>query len=86
MGTGGWKAGYSPAAIKDWKAINSSRPEDRKKVDQKTRKFMLFTDAVIESHLRGQQTIGIYPLLPDETCWFLATDFDKKTWEYRVSR
>ena len=24
----------------------------------------------------------MYPLLPDETCWFLAADFDKKTWEY----
>lgn len=32
------KSGYSPVAIKDWKAINSSRPEDRRKVDQKTRK------------------------------------------------
>jgi superfamily II DNA or RNA helicase len=26
------------------------------------------------------QTIGVYPLLPDETCWFLAVDFDKKSW------
>lgn len=23
---------------------------------------------------------GIYPLLPDETCWFLAIDFDKSGW------
>jgi hypothetical protein len=30
----------------------------------------------------GKETVGVYPLLPDETCWFLATDFDKKTWEY----
>ena len=28
--------GYSPAAVKDWKAIRESRPEERKKVDQKT--------------------------------------------------
>jgi superfamily II DNA or RNA helicase len=76
------RSGYSPAAIKDWKAINKSRPEDRKKVDQKTRKFLPVTDAVIESHLLGKETIGVYPLLPDETCWFLAADFDKKTWEY----
>ena len=71
-----------PAVVKDWKAINKSRPEDRKKVDQKTRKFLPITDAVIESHLLGKETIGVYPLLPDETCWFLAADFDKKTWEY----
>ena len=74
--------GYVPAALKDWKAIRESRPEDRKKVDQKTRKFLPVTDAVIEHHLLGQETVGVYPLLPDETCWFLAADFDKKTWEY----
>ena len=74
--------GYMPAVVKDWKAINKSRPEDRKKVDQKTRKFLPLTDAVIEDHLLGKETIGVYALLPDETCWFLAADFDKKTWEY----
>ncbi len=25
-------------------------------------------------------TIGIYPLLPDDTCWFLAVDFDGAAW------
>ena len=70
-----------PAAEKDWKAINRSRPEDRKKVDQKTRKFFPLTDTVIENHLLGKETIGVYPLLPDETCWFVAVDFDKKTWQ-----
>ena len=61
--------GYMPAVIKDWKAINKSRLEDRKKTDQKTRKFIPLTDAVIESHLRGEDTVGVYALLPDETCW-----------------
>src|SRR5215471_2847474 len=64
--------GYVPAHVKDWKAINRSRPEDRKKVAQKTRKFLPITDAVIELHLLGKETIGVYPLLPDETCWFLG--------------
>src|SRR5215467_5352670 len=75
------RSGYSPAAQKDWKAINRSRPEDRKRVDQKTRKYFPLTDSVIENHLLGKETIGVYPLLPDETCWFLAVDFDKKTWQ-----
>jgi hypothetical protein len=74
--------GYSPAAVKDWKAIHESRPEERKQVDQKTRRFLSLTDAVIENHLLGTETVGVYPLLPDETCWFLSADFDKKTWEY----
>jgi hypothetical protein len=30
----------------------------------------------------GKETFGVYPLLPDETYWFLAADFDKTTWEY----
>jgi superfamily II DNA or RNA helicase len=76
------RSGYVPVALKDWKAINRSRPEDRKRVDQKTRKFFPLTDAVVEDHLLGKETIGIYALLPDETCWFLAVDFDKKTWGY----
>jgi hypothetical protein len=38
------------------------------------------SDDAIRNHLTGKQTIGIYPLLPDETCWFLAVDFDKKCW------
>ena len=63
-------AGYAPAAVKDWQAINRSRPEERKKVERQTRKFLPLTDAVIESHLFGKETIGVYPLLPDETCWF----------------
>jgi superfamily II DNA or RNA helicase len=25
--------------------------------------------------------IGVYPMLPDETCWFLAADFDKASWQ-----
>ena len=75
------RSGYTPAAQKDWKAINRSRPEDRKKVDQKTRQYFPLTDAVIENHLLAKETIGVYPLLSDETCWFLAVDFDKKTWQ-----
>jgi len=27
----------------------------------------------------------VYPILPDETCWFLAADFDKKTWQEDVT-
>ena len=60
----------------------STHGDGRKKVDRKTQKFIPLTDAVIENHLLGKETVGVYPLLPDETCWFLAADFDKMTWEY----
>jgi hypothetical protein len=25
--------------------------------------------------------IGVYPMLLDETCWFLTVDFDKEAWK-----
>lgn len=75
------RSGYMPKSDRDWKAYNASKAEDRKKTDRKTRKLWPLTDQAIEEHLRGHQTIGIYPLLLDETCWFLAVDFDEKTWQ-----
>jgi hypothetical protein len=50
--------GYVPAAVKDWKAINKSCPEERKKVDRKTQRFLSMTDAVIENHLLGKETVA----------------------------
>jgi superfamily II DNA or RNA helicase len=37
-------------------------------------------DAAILDHLRGHHVMGVYPMLEDETCWFLAVDFDKNAW------
>ena len=74
------KSGYSPASLMDWRAIHTARPEERKKVARKTRMLQPLTDDAIRNHLTGKQTVGIYPLLPDDTCWFLAVDFDKKSW------
>ena len=70
--------GYMPVVVKDWNAINRSRPEERKKVDQKTRKFIPLTDAVIESHLLGKETVGVYPLLPDESTMTETTPFEHR--------
>ena len=75
------RSGYSPKAERDWNAYYSTKPEDRKRVDKETRKNIALTDEAIHAHLAGTQTLGVYPLLLDETCWFLAVDFDKKTWK-----
>src|SRR5579862_8788130 len=72
---------YRPAGKRDWQAVLASRPEDYRKVDRETRTLYAVTDEVIRQHLTGKETIGIYPLLVDETCWLLAADFDKKTWQ-----
>jgi hypothetical protein len=77
--SGEW--GYVPASIRDWKAVLSAEAAIRKKVDQMTRKLLPLTDDVLRQHLEGKQTIGVYSLLLDETCWFLAVDFDKASWQ-----
>ena len=76
----GEKHGYAPAAEMDWKAIHAALPNERRNVARKTRSLRPLTDAAIRDHLEGKATLGIYPLLPDETCWFLAVDFDKSAW------
>ncbi len=35
---------------------------------------------MIYDHLAGKRTIGVYPLLADDTCYLLAADFDKAEW------
>jgi superfamily II DNA or RNA helicase len=76
------RSGYMPKADRDWKSYLGAKDADRKKVDRLTRKYRPLNDDVIRGHLVGEQTVGLYPLLPDETCWLLAVDFDKKTWQH----
>jgi superfamily II DNA or RNA helicase len=77
-------SGYSPACANEWR-----RPFCRKPMvkcsDCENRELKPVIDEVIRDHLLGKQTIGVYPLLPDETCWFLAVDFDKKSWQEDVA-
>jgi superfamily II DNA or RNA helicase len=74
--------GYTSKSERDWKSYNAAKPEDRQRVDRETRRYLPLTDDVVRAHLKGEIVIGIYPLLRDETCWFIAADFDKATWEY----
>jgi hypothetical protein len=38
------------------------------------------TDQVLFDHLSGKHTVGVYPLLTDDACFFLAADFDQADW------
>jgi len=42
--------------------------------------YLPLSDVQIAKHLNGEQLIGVYPLLPDNSSWFLAADFDKENW------
>jgi len=78
------KAGYSPACRHEWNRAYCDKP--RIKCGQcDNRDFLPVTDKVIYDHLAGRHTIGVYPLLPDDTCWFLAADFDKCSWQEDVT-
>ena len=68
------KTGYSPACRKVW-----GNPLQKQSADSK--EYFPLTDQIIHDHLTGKLTAGIYPLLTDETCWFLVADFDKATWQ-----
>lgn len=43
--------------------------------------YLPYSEGQIKKHFRGEQLIGIYPLLTDNTSWFIAADFDKTGWE-----
>ena len=45
-----------------------------------TARLLPLTDEVVYRHLAGEVVVGIYPLLFDDTCYFLAVDFDEAEW------
>ncbi|AVK83425.1 restriction endonuclease subunit R [Lysinibacillus sp. B2A1] len=73
------KSGYMPACENEWHPTLCQKPIIRC-ANCQYRKLLPLTDQVIYDHLSGKHTIGLYPLLQDETTWFLAVDFDKKNW------
>ena len=77
------KAGYSPVCKNEFSKYKCDKP--RVKCSEcPYRELMPLTEDVILKHLKGEITIGIYPLLPGDLCNFLAIDFDKKTFEEDV--
>lgn len=82
------KRGYQPVCRNEWVSGVCEKPRTRCD-DCSFREYLPVTDDVVRNHLLGLDpqdrpgrdfTMGIYPMLPDETCWFQAADFDKATW------
>jgi superfamily II DNA or RNA helicase len=87
------KSGYSPVCSNEWKPNVCEKPRI-KCGDCQYRSFLPVSDQVISNHLAGSDNarnqfadfvIGVYPLMQDERCWFLAADFDKASWQQDVS-
>jgi hypothetical protein len=60
------KHGWVPAVRGRW--VKGTRHEDRG--------YLPLTAKVLESHLKGEVHVGLYPLLDGDRCWRLAADFD----------
>jgi superfamily II DNA or RNA helicase len=73
------KSGYAPACANEWRAGVCEKPRI-KCGDCSNRLLIPLSDAVIYDHLVGEHTVGVYPLLEDDTCYFLAVDFDEADW------
>lgn len=80
------KTGYAPACANEWVRGICEKPRI-KCAECPNRRFLPVTDDVIRWHLSGRDdkgqafVAGVYPLLQDERCFFLAVDFDKSNWQ-----
>jgi len=84
------KSGYQPACRNEW-ADGVCNKRRVKCADCPHREFLPLSESVLRCHIAGHERpgdkasrdfiIGIYPMLRDETCWFLAVDFDKSAWQ-----
>ncbi|MET0529555.1 MAG: DEAD/DEAH box helicase family protein [Microvirga sp.] len=83
------KAGYSPTCGNEWIRGLCDKPRI-KCTSCPNQAFIPVSDEVLRCHLQGRHltrsnktevfVAGVYPLLSDETCWFLAADFDRQFW------
>ena len=80
------KSGYSPACANEWVPGMCEKPRI-KCADCPHQRFLPVTDDVVRWHLSGHDdagrdfVMGVYPMLRDETCFFLAADLDKTHWQ-----
>ncbi|MDR1870918.1 MAG: DEAD/DEAH box helicase family protein [Deltaproteobacteria bacterium] len=78
------QAGYAPVCANEWKLKLCQKPKVKCAVCP-AKEYSPLTPQVIQKHLAGlspsgEDVIGVYPMLIDETCRFLAADFDDKNW------
>jgi superfamily II DNA or RNA helicase/very-short-patch-repair endonuclease len=83
------KSGYQPACANEW-ARGLCDKRTVKCTACPNRRFLPVTDEVVRWHLSGRDNtgrefvMGVYPMFQDETCFFLAADFDKENWREDV--
>ena len=78
------RSGYSPACWNEWLPKVCNKPKISC-TDCKNQNFKVPDHQAIYGHLKGIKTVGIYPLLSDNSTYLLAADFDKEDWFEAVS-
>jgi superfamily II DNA or RNA helicase len=78
------KKGYSPVCANEWQRPVCDKPKI-KCGDCPNQKFLPLDESAVEQHLRGTATIGTYAIKEDDTCVFLACDFDETSWQADAS-
>lgn len=76
----GKKNGYMPAYTYDPYLYRTHKMRGGTFQNYPDKTYLVLSDKEITKHLNGDQLIGIYPLLPDNTSWFIAADFDDDKW------
>lgn len=77
----GNKSGYMPACFYDPYRLRAHKMNGGSFQNFTEKSYLKLTDEQIQQHLEGFHHIGVYPLLQDNTTWFLAADFDKANWQ-----
>ncbi|MEM6803228.1 MAG: DEAD/DEAH box helicase family protein [Bacteroidota bacterium] len=75
---------YSPAYKIDWDEYRKYQQKGGTLRNYKEKEALPLTSKVLYSHLLGKMVIGIYPLLKNNTSWFIAADFDKSNWKEEI--
>tara|TARA_R110000868_G_scaffold59104_1_gene181502 strand:+ start:140 stop:454 length:315 start_codon:yes stop_codon:yes gene_type:complete len=66
------RSGYMPAYKVDWTDYNKHKDQGDTFKNYKNKKYLHFDNLVLESHFSGKETCGIYPLLEDNTSYFIT--------------
>lgn len=74
------KSGYMPSYQYDPFHYRAHKMNGGTFANYPHKNYLPLTDNEIQKHLNGVQQIGVYPLLQDNTSWFLVADFDKQNW------
>lgn len=78
------KNGYMPAYKVDWSDYNKHKAAGGSFKDYSKKEYLPFGDEAIKNHLTGKETVGVYPLLEDNTSHFIAADFDEENWKESI--